>query len=259
MSGEAKPTPKKRLFKVKTGYGPIAAILVTLLAYFGSQIFAGIAIAVYAGIRGYNEEQVANLVQDSSVWQFWFVLAVEVFTLAILWWFMQLRNIKWSAIGLGRKPKFLDAGYGAITVVIYFVVLLIVMGLISVFIPSIDLEQQQQIGFEKAAGVTGLALVFISLVILPPIVEEIMIRGFLYSGLRNKLRVVLSALIASVLFAVAHLQLGSGQPPLWVAAIDTFILSIALIALRIRTGALWSGMLVHGLKNGVAFVYLFVL
>ena len=137
--------------------------------------------------------------------------------------------------------------------------MLIVTGLVSVLIPSINLDQQQQIGFDHATGLVSLTLVFVSLVILPPIVEEIMVRGFLFSGLRSKLGVLASALIASFLFATAHLQLGSGEPPLWIAAIDTFLLSMALIALRIRTGALWAGVLVHALKNGVAFAYLFVL
>ena len=99
----------RQIFKIKSGYGPVSAILVTLGAYFGSQLFAGVLIAVFASIKGYNEQQVAALVQDSVVWQVWFVLAVEVSTLGRLWWFMQLRHIPWSQIGVGRKPISKDA------------------------------------------------------------------------------------------------------------------------------------------------------
>jgi membrane protease YdiL (CAAX protease family) len=101
--------------------------------------------------------------------------------------------------------------------------------------------------------------VFISLVVLPTIVEEILVRGFLYGGLRNKLRPVGAGLIASLIFAAAHLQFGSGEPLLWVAAIDTFILSLFLIRLRETTGNLWSGMTVHFMKNGLAFTALFII
>ena len=85
-----------------------------------------------------------------------------------------------------------------------------------------------------------------------------MIRGFLYTGLRRRMKPLLSAFIASLVFALAHLQLGSGAPPLYVAAIDTFVLSLILIALRERTGSLWSGIIVHALKNGFAFAAIFI-
>jgi membrane protease YdiL (CAAX protease family) len=256
--------PKKKLktrkfFAKKTGFGPVSAILVALGAYLGSQLLAGIFIGLYAAQRNLNEAQISDLVENSVGWQFAFILIVEVLTLGILWWFMRGRRIRLSDIGLGRKPDLSDAGKGIVTFGIYFVLLIMIMGLLQLFVPSINLEQEQQIGFEAAKGAGSLLLVFISLVILPPIVEEIVVRGFMFSGLRKGMGVVAAALIASLLFAVAHLQLGSGAPPLWVAAVDTFVLSIILIMLRLRTGALWAGMLVHGLKNGLAFMVLFVL
>jgi membrane protease YdiL (CAAX protease family) len=125
-------------------------------------------------------------------------------------------------------------------------------------ISSINTDQQQQIGFENASGLLPLSLVFISLVILPAFVEEIMIRGFLYSGLLKKYSKKIAAILASLIFAVAHLQLGSGEPPLWIAAIDTFILSVVLIYLRERTGNIWAGVAVHIIKNSFAFVSLFI-
>jgi membrane protease YdiL (CAAX protease family) len=62
-----------------------------------------------------------------------------------------------------------------------------------------------------------------------------------------------------LLFAAAHLQWGSGAPLLWVAAIDTFVLSMVLSTLREKTGSLWSAIGLHAIKNGVAFTLLFVL
>ena len=140
----------------------------------------------------------------------------------------------------------------------YFVTLLIAVTIIGGTLTHIDLDQKQQIGFDAASGFGPLALVFISLVLLPPLVEEVLIRGFLYGGLRNKLRPLQAALIASLLFAAAHLQFGSGEPLLWIAAIDTFILSLFLIRLREQTGSLWAGMGTHFIKNLLAFVALFI-
>ena len=55
------------------------------------------------------------------------------------------------------------------------------------------------------------------------------------------------------------MEFGSGQPLLWVAALDTFTLSMVLCYLRQETDSLWPGILLHALKNCIAFITLFVL
>jgi membrane protease YdiL (CAAX protease family) len=45
---------------------------------------------------------------------------------------------------------------------------------------------------------------------------------------------------------------------LYIAAIDTFTLSLILVYLREKTGGLWSSMGLHAIKNGIAFVSLFI-
>jgi len=124
--------------------------------------------------------------------------------------------------------------------------------------PSLNFEQEQEIGFSTAVSGLTLVPIFISLVVLPPVVEEILARGFLYTGLRTKLKPILATLITSVLFAVAHLQWGEGAPLLWVAAIDTFVLSMVLCYLRETTGRLAAPIMLHAIKNGIAFAALFI-
>lgn len=245
--------------KAAQRFGPVSALLITLLAFLGSQILAGVLIALVLAALGKDSGYIVDLLSESTFGQFLFILVVEILTLGILFWFIRSRGITYTEIGLGRGPRPSDAGYGVLTFVIYFVLLAIILALVGIFAPGINLDQEQQIGFEGAKeGGGGLALVFISLVILPPIVEEILVRGFLYSGLRRKYNKLTAALFASAVFGIAHLQLGSGAPPLYVAAIDTFVLSMVLIALREKTGSIWAGMGVHALKNGLAFLALFV-
>ena len=87
---------------------------------------------------------------------------------------------------------------------------------------------------------------------LPPIGEETLMRGYLYSGLRSRLHFWPALLITSLLFGVAHLSTGVSGP-LWAAAVDTFILSAVLVYLREKTGALYAPIMLHGLNNLVAF------
>ncbi len=251
-----KPAPKKS--PSKPAYGPVSALIVTLGAFFGAQLFAGLLIGAYIAVTGKDAEAVSNQLLDSTSGQFVFTVIVELATLALIYWFVQRRKITLAHIGLGRGPTLGDLGMAAIFFVGYFIALAFIMQAIDGLIPAINLEQEQQIGFESATGFGPLLMVFISLVVFPPIIEEIMVRGFLYTGLRQKLNRYISIAVPSIIFGIAHLQLGSGADPLYVAAIDTFFLSVVLIVLREKTGSLWSGMMVHAMKNGLAFLALFV-
>lgn len=239
-------------------FGPASAVLVTLGAFFGSQLLAGLIAGLFIALTNRSADDAERLLTDSTLGRFAFFVLVQSITAGLIFWFMKRRNISLSSIGLGRLPKGSDFGYALVTFGIYFVLAAMVLAIVNYVLPVVDLEQKQQIGFENATSPAALSLVFITLVILPPLVEEIMIRGFLYSGLRRRFTKLVAALVASLIFAAAHLQLGTGVPPLYVAAVDTFVLSMVLIILRERTGSLWSGIFVHALKNGLAFTVLFV-
>ncbi len=239
-------------------FGPIPAIVVTVLAFLAPQIVLALGIGIYLQLSGRDATDFTKALEASVPATFILIIFSQLAGLAVIFWFMRRRNISLPDIGLGRGPKLSDVGFAILCTIIYFIVLAFVMQGVDRTIPSVDLDQPQQLPFESVSGQLSLAMVFITLVIVPPIVEEIMIRGFLYSGLRRKLGKIIAALIASLVFGIAHLQLFSGALPLYVAAIDTFVLSIFLIGLREKTGSLWSGMVVHGLKNGLAFLSLFV-
>ena len=137
---------------------------------------------------------------------------------------------------------------------LYVLVVSILKGLIS----ALDLEQQQDLGITAPHGGMEMLFVFFTLVVLPPIVEEIIFRGFMFSGLRKKLPFAISAIITSALFAIGHLQFGNEAPLLWVAAIDTFILSAVMCYVRERTGSIIPTILMHALKNLIAFSALYI-
>jgi membrane protease YdiL (CAAX protease family) len=139
--------------------------------------------------------------------------------------------------------------------VLYF----LIVAIVSHLVPSLNVDQKQEIGFDNVVGSNELVITFLSLVIIPPIVEEIVMRGFLYSGLKTWLPALWAGLAVSLTFGAAHLAEGGAAGPLWIGAIDTFTLSLILVYLREKTGNLWAGITLHMLKNGLAFVLLFVL
>ncbi|HYF97208.1 MAG TPA: CPBP family intramembrane glutamic endopeptidase [Patescibacteria group bacterium] len=249
---------KKRDKKIITGWGPTSAILVTLGVYFGSQILAGYLVIQYLFMLGNTSKEINNILDDSVIVRFCLMVLIGFISIGLLWAFLRKRKISWPEIGL-KKPTSNNLFYSLPAYAIYFVILVMAFALIKSFVPGIDTGQKQQIGFDNAVGPIALSFVFISIVIIPAVVEEITVRGFLYGGLKNKLPIVASALLTSGIFAVAHLQLGSGENPLWIAAVDTFILSMVLIWLREKTGNIWAGVVVHLMKNSLAFISLFII
>ncbi len=253
--------PLKPEHKPAVTWGPVAAVLVTLGVFFGGQI-TGIVLLVAALsiINGSTFDAVLNTVSSTStgtIYQFFSVVLVEAVTLGLLFSFLRARRASFATLGL-KGFRFTDllravAGYG-----VYFIVYLLAALLAKGLFPSLNFEQEQEIGFSTAINGLGLVPIFISLVVLPPVVEEILVRGFLYTGLRTKFKPILSVLVTSVLFAIAHLQWGAGAPLLWVAAIDTFVLSVVLCYLRETTGRLAAPIMLHAIKNGIAFAALFV-
>lgn len=233
------------------------AIAITLALYFGSQIVAALMLGLYGGALGWDDQQLSNAF-ERPLGQFVYILVVEALSLGLLYFFMRRRSTAWKKIGW-VKPRLRDIGYALTGFAIYFVLYaLIVTQLVSDLLPQIDTDQKQELGFDVGIAGPELIFVFISLVILPPLVEEIMVRGFLFTGLKNKLPILWAALVTSFVFAAAHLQWGSDKPLLWTAAIDTFVLSLVLIGLRQKTGSLWAGIGLHFIKNGLAFMAIYI-
>ncbi len=239
-------------------WGPWSAVLYATIVYFAAQLIASLVVIAYPHLRHWSKATSENWVSNSVGAQFWYVLLAEAVTFGAIWWFIRRRKGSLRLIGW-RQLKLSDPVYALAGFALYFVGYVIVLSVITHVVPALNINQKQELGFQNTSGQLNLALTFISLVVLPPLVEETVFRGFVFSGLKNKLPVLYAALLTSVLFASAHLQFGSGQPLLWVAALDTFTLSLVLCYLRQKTGGLWAGVFLHALKNGIAFVSLFLL
>lgn len=162
---------------------------------------------------------------------------------------LPLRQLK-QRLGVIRWPQAKDLLLAVLAWAAYFVVAMIVVTIVIHLIPQLNMTQEQEIGFTSGGGLLSTALAFVSLVLLAPIAEELLFRGFLFGNLRRHISFVLATIITSLLFALAH-----GQ---WNVGIDVFIVSLALCYLRERTGNIWAGVMLHMIKNMIAFSVLFL-
>jgi membrane protease YdiL (CAAX protease family) len=249
--------PQEQFQNQRPRLHPVGVVLIVIVIYFVSQIIGGLLLSVYPALHHWSDAQANDWVNNSVIAQFIYVVVAEGLTLLALWAFLRHYKISFRELGL-KRAKGEDILYALSGFALYFVSYAVLLSIAMKLVPSLNVNQPQQIGFQTASGFGQLAMTAISLVILPPIVEEILMRGFLYSSLRKSMPKIAAALVTSVLFASAHLEFGEGAPLLWVAALDTFVLSLVLVFLREQTGRLWASMGVHGLKNTVAFISLFI-
>jgi membrane protease YdiL (CAAX protease family) len=252
-------TPKTGKYGPKPNlpWSPGTAVLVVIAIYLASAIIGGAMVTAYPQLRGFSSSHRDSWL-GTTIAQFWYVLAVEAITLGLLLAFVRWKKGSFKSLGLVR-PKFKDPFIAVAALAVYFLLYFVLLAAATHLFKSINVNQSQQLGFNKGQHGVELALTFVSLVILPPLVEEIAVRGFLFTSLRQKLALPAAVIITSLLFASAHLEFGSGAPLLWVAAIDTFTLSLVLCYLRYKTGSLWPGISLHAFKNLIAFMALFVL
>lgn len=183
------------------------------------------------------------------------VLAALIYGLSLLIvvgvpWLAGKHSTDKREIGLWRLPSWADLGLAPIGFLLYFLLSALVLYIIGLLFPVFDSNQLQETGFGDITQRYEYILAFATLVVAAPVAEEILFRGYLYGKLRKNAPVWLSVFITSVLFGAIH-----GQ---WNVAMDVFALSIVLCALREVTGSIWAGVLLHMMKNGIAFYLLFI-
>ena len=239
-------------------WNPWWAVVFIVVVYYFSQFLGSIMISLYPWINHWSAAQANDWIVSSIVAQFIYVLLVGFFMLSAIYVFLKKFKSNFNLLGL-KKPRWRDLGLGFLAVPLYYGLFVVSAAIVGYFVPSLNINQTQNIGFNGVHDMAQLLLTFVSLVVLPPLVEEIMVRGFLYSSFRKGMPKIAAILVTSLIFAVAHLPEGGVAGPLYIAALDTFILSLVLIYLREKTGSLWASITLHGIKNGVAFLALFVI
>lgn len=88
----------------------------------------------------------------------------------------------------------------------------------------------------------------LAVVVLAPLFEELICRGVVLESLRSRFGVIGAWGLSSLFFGVIHLQ-----PQLMVNAL---FMGMILGYVAIRTGSLWSAIILHAINNSIAYVAL---
>ena len=162
-----------------------------------------------------------------------------------------------ETLGLTRLPSWTDIGLTPLGFIVYALASGGLIYLVTQFAPWLATSQAQDVGFRSLNHQYEYTLAFVTLVVLAPMAEETLFRGYLYGKLQAHVPVIVAALATSLLFGAAHLP--GGDHIQWSVALDTFVLSLVMCSLRSLTGSIWAGILLHMAKNAVAFYLVFVI
>lgn len=172
----------------------------------------------------------------------------------------EIATKKLSREGMGLKglPTWTDIGLAPVG---FVVSTLLAAGLVALFglFPWFDAEQAQDVGFSAFIFGWDRVVAFVVLVVVAPVAEELIFRGWLYGKLRAMLSekvsdiasMVVSIFLVSLIFGAVHMQ--------WNVGVNVFAMSVVLCGLREITGTIYAGILAHMIKNGVAFFLLYVI
>lgn len=222
----------------------ILSVFLPLGIFILSQILAAVILSpVIPGL--FDDTKSTTIAQN-----FAYVVFFELMALALVWGYMKWRKHGLEWIGLGNKPKLRDMAWVIPAAGAYIIVSVVSFVVIEMLQTGVDLNQAQNVGFESASGSLQVALAFMSLVVMTPLAEEVLMRGIMFRNINRTFGFVVAALISAAIFGILH-----GQVNLF---IDTFVLGLALAWLVNKTNSLWPAIGLHMLKNFIAFLYLFV-
>lgn len=228
----------------KLPWGAPSAILVAIGSYFLSQI---LAVATFSLLVPGPTFEYLTLETNSEIFSILALVAVYEFILVYL--FVLVRGGRFKDLKIVR-PDYKNLLKVVPVYGVYFLALIVVAQIAQYFLSTEVINQEQDIGFGVSSSSFEMLLIFTALVIIAPVLEEIVFRGFMFQGLLARFGSVWAAVISSGLFALAHMQVNVG--------IDTFLLGLAACWLLVNSKSIWPSIALHALKNAIAFVLLFV-
>lgn len=150
------------------------------------------------------------------------------------------------ALQLSRFPK--AAATGLLWLLISYPLILVIQAMVQQFTPSGDDSQLIVRYFLEHPDYKSRAAVILMAVVVAPVAEEIIFRGYFYGVIRRYGGRIPALIVSSLLFAAIHIHLPS-LPGL-------FLLAIILCLLYERTGSLWANMTLHAAFNASTIVSL---
>lgn len=233
-------------------------LLSTYFISYGSELIVGYSMIYLIGLSVFNTPLITAIYTALSYLLVLFLLVILPNILSsknktkqnVIQKFVSSWQTNRKELGLVGLPTYTDIALSIIGFAIYAGLSYFILELFTRF-SWFQPNQEQATGFSHYLIGTDRIFAFFALVIFAPIFEEVIYRGWLYSKIRKQTNQTFAILLTSVLFGIAH-----GQ---WNVGVNVFALSLVLCSLREINGTIYSSILLHMIKNGIAFFYIYVM
>ena len=229
---------------LKSGSDLIYLPILAIITFYAAQFIVGVPMLVILGADTLKTPLAAT------------IFSALVYTLSFIFLLFTLKHIKplkdpvtRNELGLKDLITFSDIGLAIAGFFGYLTFSAILTALFSV-LPWFNLTENQPLLYSTLISPLNKVFAAIALVVVGPILEEVIYRGLIYGKLRKKHSLITSILIVSILFGFLH-----GQ---WNVGVDVFALSVVACLMRETTGTIYAGIILHILKNTIAFYFLFM-
>lgn len=251
-----KTTPKRLPLATRVAYGLYTAVWVTAV-FIAAQIIVLVGALMIRELNLTLPFALNETVLQTIVSVFVYVVAIAL-AVAVPWFALK-QKLTWKDVGLEQTlPRWRDVALAPLAFIVSMIATAVVMGIAASVLPGVDLETEQQVGFENLTERYEMLLAFFTLVVLAPVCEEVLFRGYFYGRVRRYYNALWTIALTSVVFGLMHVYAGPDLPLQWNVMIGTTVLAIFIGLLREYTGSIWAGILLHMIKNAVAFFFLFV-
>lgn len=220
------------------------AVMVAVLAWL---VVPFVAVLIIAGLAPVfpPAAQLADALRASDVGAYFGLDLINAgAALALVAWYLRRYHVGWASVGWRKTSFWRTVLYFAITFVIFLVVSGLVLALVSWLDPSFNADQAQTNEYTTSIA-SHRSITLIALVLIPPIIEETVFRGFIFPAIAKKWGIVAGAVISSALFGLAHWQAN--------ISLYTFVLGLVLCFLYVKLKSIFPGMALHMLNNFLAY------
>lgn len=223
-------------------------VLGAAAAFFAAQLIVALLMAAYIALTG-DQRGTISPIGASTI-----TVSVLIIMLAILVFVRRRRLTRQDFrrhYGAGGTIGWRQVLLPLPAFVVYLLFSMALVAIAAAIWPGFNPDEVQQLGFSRLDNALEYIVAFLVLVVMVPILEELLFRGFVHGELRrHQFPPWVVIVVVSLLFAILHGQTN--------VAVDVFALSIVLGVLREYTGTIWAGVVLHAIKNYIAFYLLFI-
>jgi uncharacterized protein len=218
-----------------------------IASFLALQVVAGIAALTYAVVADGGARAPTAVMQDLNAFalpMIWAVVISELFLLALLWLYLR-KSDRLSAVHLNLWSKMSWYVTVSIAVVLIGAGLAFNWAYGAYVVPDVEVQAELRRLFAAIPDTfVNSVLLFVTIAMVAPLLEEILFRGLLQNALSKRLPVWAAIALSALVFGAMHMDFYAMPPLVLMGAIFGVIYHL--------TGSLRVTILLHMINNAAA-------